>query len=252
MHSPLVHHTSNVIMYNGGKTQHVSNPVTSDILLTIFYNKVKLVTLNCSPCDLQKLSAGYLYHRGIIKTPGDISDIDCREVPGETEKTYRYYIYFRGKAAAVSKPPEELLHELQSVDSATKYSAQYLLQLINELDNHSAAFRITGGVHSTALAANSDLLAIFEDIGRHNAVDKVLGHLFLANIPPKDKCLLLTGRIAPEIVSKAAFAGIPLVVSRAAPTRLAIEQGEQLGITLVGFARGQKMYIFTNAERVIL
>jgi len=251
MHSPLVHHTSNVIMYNGGKTQPVSNPVTTDILLTVFYNKVELVTLNCSPCDLQKLAMGYLFYRGIVKTPGDISDIDCREVPGETGKINRYNIYFRGKVETLSKPPEDF-HKLQPVNSAAKYNAQDLLQLINELDNHSAAFRITGGVHSTALAANSDLLAIFEDIGRHNAVDKVLGHLFLANIPPKDKCLLLTGRIAPEIVSKAAFAGIPLVVSRAAPTRLAIEQGEQLGITLVGFARGQKMYIFTNAERVIL
>jgi voltage-gated potassium channel Kch len=93
-------------------------------------------------------------------------------------------------------------------------------------------------------------LVRYEDIGRHNAVDKVIGHAFLRQIPLHDKCLFLSGRIASEILYKVARAGFPMIVSRSAPTFKAVEQAEQLGITVVGFARGPRFNLYCHEHRV--
>ena len=96
------------------------------------------------------------------------------------------------------------------------------------------------------------MICMFEDIGRHNAVDKVLGYAFLHGISSQDKILLLSGRIASEILLKAARAQIPLVLSRSAPTGLTIDLAEELNITVVGFARGKRLSVYTHPERVLL
>jgi FdhD protein len=92
---------------------------------------------------------------------------------------------------------------------------------------------------------------MYEDIGRHNAVDKVLGYAFLNEINTEDKCLLLSGRVASEILIKAARAHIPVVLSRTAPTGLTIDLAEELNITVVGFARGDRFSVYSHPERVI-
>ena len=93
---------------------------------------------------------------------------------------------------------------------------------------------------------------MYEDIGRHNAVDKVLGYAFLNNISTSDKCLLISGRVASEILIKAARANIPLLLSRSAPTGLTIELAEEMNIAMVGFARGQRFSIYSHPEKVLM
>jgi len=107
-------------------------------------------------------------------------------------------------------------------------------------------------VHGAALANHSGLLFMFEDIGRHNAVDKVLGKAFLNEINTSDKCLLLSGRIASEILIKAARSNIAFILSRSAPTELTIELAEELEIAVVGFARGDHLNIYSHPEKVIM
>jgi FdhD protein len=130
------------------------------------------------------------------------------------------------------------------------YSPAHLLKVINELDATSYTFQQTGGVHSAGLADNRQLLFRYEDIGRHNAVDKVIGQAFLQQIDLSDKCLLLSGRIAAEILMKTARNGIPLILSRSAPTMMAVETAEKLGLTVVGFARGQRFNLYCQSERI--
>lgn len=115
----------------------------------------------------------------------------------------------------------------------------------------SETYRLTRGVRNTALATLDEIILFRDDIGRHNAVDKIVGHLFLRHIPLQDKVLLTTGRLTSEILIKAARVGIPVLVSRNIGTSLAIELAESLGITLIGFARGGRFTVYSGRERLI-
>ncbi|MCK5427578.1 MAG: formate dehydrogenase accessory sulfurtransferase FdhD, partial [Thermodesulfovibrionia bacterium] len=115
----------------------------------------------------------------------------------------------------------------------------------------SELFRSTGGVHSAALCDAHEMLVFAEDIGRHNAVDKVIGYAFLENIPMQNKILLLSGRLSSEIINKAVRAKVPLLISRAAPTDIAVETAKKYNLTLIGFLRGQKLNVYSNPQRLI-
>jgi FdhD protein len=110
---------------------------------------------------------------------------------------------------------------------------------------------VTGCFHGAALSDGEKILVFAEDIGRHNAVDKVIGHAILAKIPFSKKIMFVSCRLSSEIVSKCSRWGIPILVSRAAATDLAIEIAETSGMTLVGFARGDHMNIYTNPHRIM-
>jgi FdhD protein len=142
--------------------------------------------------------------------------------------------------------------QLEPVQSEHLFSAVLIPKMIALLEEQSETFRLTGGVHGAALADSENMFVMYEDIGRHNAVDRVLGYAFLNRIDTADKLLLLSGRVSSEILIKAARRGVPLVVSRSAPTKLAVELAEQFGITVVGFARGQQFSIYSHKEKIIL
>ena len=114
----------------------------------------------------------------------------------------------------------------------------------------STIYLETGGVHSAALSDGKDLLLFSEDIGRHNAVDKLIGKAFLQGISIENKVLFTSGRVTSEIVTKAGRNRFPILVSRAAASCMAISYAEDMGITLVGFARGDRMNIYTWPNRV--
>ena len=128
-------------------------------------------------------------------------------------------------------------------------SGEHLIELMKEMENKSEGFRLTGGLHNSALGGDN-ILFMSEDIGRHNAVDKVIGSLIISEQAVDDKILLLSGRVSSEIVIKAARAGIPLVLSRAAPTDLAIDLAQELNITLIGFVRDGRLNIYSHPQRI--
>ena len=105
-------------------------------------------------------------------------------------------------------------------------------------------------MHSAALADEKGLLVMYEDIGRHNALDKVMDYVFLNRITTNDKCLLLSGRVSSEILIKAARTGLPLVVSRSAPAFLAVDLSDQYNVTLAGFARGERLSVYSHEKRI--
>ncbi|MDP2960581.1 MAG: formate dehydrogenase accessory sulfurtransferase FdhD, partial [candidate division Zixibacteria bacterium] len=123
--------------------------------------------------------------------------------------------------------------------------------LMNEFEVKSSVFKSTGGTHSAALADKEKILLFKEDIGRHNAVDKILGESLIENIPWQDKLLISSGRVSSDILLKAGRAKINLIISRSAPTSLALELAQRLGITVIGFARGKRMNIYTYPMRVV-
>jgi len=143
------------------------------------------------------------------------------------------------------------LSSLGKINSSLKVKRKVLFGAMEEFEEKSHLFKTTGGNHSCALYNGEKLEVFAEDIGRHNAVDKVIGKCFLQGIETKGKTLLLSGRISWEILTKAAIAAIPLVASPSAPTSLAIHLAKKLNVTVVGFLRKERMNVYTHTWRVI-
>ncbi len=258
---PPIYQQQDIVLYQKGVMKSECVMVVNEIPLTIFLNDMELATLICSPGAYQELAVGFLLSEGLLRDLSDIKEITYNEKDGllwietvlpvpQTENFLRRQI-----ASCCGKGRASLYFvndasQLQQVQSACLFSAGLIPKLISLLEEKSSTFRLTGGVHGAALASSENMFVMYEDIGRHNAVDRVLGYAFLNRIDTSDKILLLTGRISSEILIKAARRGVPLVVSRSAPTKLALELAGQFGVTVVGFARGERFSIYSHKERI--
>jgi len=263
MPEPAISKNREITVYNHGNIEYIEDAVVQETPLTLFLNHVELATMICSPGGYKELGVGFLLTEGLVQNSSDILEISCREEDGllwiETSSPVPQTSNFlrRHIASCCGKSRAGLYfindaRQLKPIQSNASFTAAHLLKMINQLEDKSLTFQRTGGVHSAALADSTGMLCMYEDIGRHNAVDKVLGHALLNGISTDDKCLLLSGRIASEILIKAARANIPLVLSRSAPTGLTIELADEMNITVVGFARGQRFSIYSHQEKVIL
>lgn len=243
--------------YEHKRLTPICDPIVLEVPLTIFLNEVELITMACSPDAYPQLAVGYLLSEGIINQNSKIKNLD---VDGNT---------IRITAEGVSPCTNSTAHSLNTCSgkgfkiicnskeeiaccSQHYFNAEDLLHLIRILDETSHTFKRTGGVHSAALGYKSELLIRYEDIGRHNAVDKVFGNAFLNGIEVNDKCLVLSGRIASEILTKAFRNGVPLILSRSAPTLKAVELADKYGMTIVGFARGSRFNVYSHSEKILV
>ncbi|SHH16916.1 formate dehydrogenase accessory sulfurtransferase FdhD [Tepidibacter thalassicus] len=246
-----------IIKYKNGNMNREEDIVVVEYPFTIFLNEKEFVTLLCSPKSLDYLAVGFLASEGIINSKEDIHKIVV-----DKEKGYGY-VYTKDKSLILDKlygkriitsgcGKGSLFYNVvdafksKKIDSKIFINPNEIINLIKDFNVKSEVFRQTGGVHSCALC-NSDRIILFEeDIGRHNALDKIVGMCLIEDIDLHDKIILTSGRISSEIVIKIAKIKIPVIVSRSAPTSLAIDIARELNITLIGFARGEKMNIYSN------
>ncbi len=249
-----------ILRYKGGKRISEKDRVVEEVPLTIFLNQREFVTLLCSPGRYAALAVGFLRSEGLIESSADLRGVRVEEstvyvdTSGGTELVEKLY----GKRTITSGCGKgtvffNVLDSLRSkpVESSLKVRAGILLDLMSEMHEGSRLFRETGGVHSAALADGKSLLFSCEDIGRHNAVDKIVGECILNDVELGDKILLSSGRLSSEIVIKGAKLEVPFIVSRAAPTFLSVELASNLGVTLVGFARGRRLNVYTHDHRIV-
>ncbi len=241
-----------------GKSETVDS-VVKELPLTIILNGEELVTLLCSPANLRYLAVGFLYSEGLLKGKDDIKQTLVDEVRGvvrvettgdkETGEVFKRLITSGcGRGASFYSAVD--IQDQVKVDSRLQVEAGDIFDLANRFQQHSQLFRATGGVHSAALCSGKEILVFAEDIGRHNAIDKIFGQCLLEGIPTEGRMILTSGRISSEILLKVAKRKIPIIISRSAPTNLAVKLADDLGITLVGFVRGKRMNIYTNGWRV--
>jgi len=235
--------------------------IAREFSLTIILNNQELVTLLCSPTDLKYLAIGFLFSEGLLRGKDEIKKILVDDQRGvvrvETEESGELAqdVLFKrlitsgcGRGASFYSAADATG---QKVESQAKVSAPEVFALVNEFVQHSQVFKATGGVHSAALCHTKGILVFSEDIGRHNAIDKVFGECILRDIPTDDHMIITSGRISSEILLKVAKRNIPILISKSAPTNLGVRLADELGITLIGFVRGKKMNIYTNRWRVV-
>ncbi len=249
-----------VLRFTGGDRSTAELAVAREVLFTIFLNDRELVTILCSPGNLQYLAAGFLASEGFIHSKDEIKnmEIDDRlgtahiEIEGgnKTEDsliTKRLIASGCGGAATFYSVADAATPK---IESPVKISPDEVFTLVREFQHASQLYLATHGAHSAALADRGDIVIFSEDIGRHNAVDKIFGKCLLEDISTSNRIILSSGRISSEISRKVAKRGIPILISISAPTSLGLKTADKLGITLIGSVRGKKMTVYTNDWRV--
>lgn len=224
---------------------------------TIFVDDKELITLLCSPSSLEELTIGFLHSEGFIEEYSDIKKIHIDKDNGIAYVNLKTRSHLReklqGKRTITSGCGKGTLFynvldsfKSKKIEKPIDIKIEEIKSLVREFNHKSELFLNTGGVHSCALCTKFDIIIFEEDIGRHNALDKILGKALKDNLDLSDKIVLTSGRISSEMLIKVAKRGIPVIVSRSAPTSLSVELARELNITVVGFARGEKMNIYSN------
>jgi FdhD protein len=240
---------------------NIEDVVAREFPLTIVLDNQELVTLLCSPTNLKYLAAGFLLSEGLLKGKDEIKKIivDDRRgvvrVETETDRKLDRDVVFKrlitsgcGRGASFYSAADA--QSQTKVESQIEISILEVLTLVSEFQHRSQVYRATGGVHSAALCDTKRILVFNEDIGRHNAIDKVLGECILNDIATDDHIIVTSGRISSEILLKVAKRNIPMIISKSAPTNLGVSLANDLGVTLIGFVRGKRMNVYAHEWRI--
>lgn len=250
-----------ILRFYEEKQTPLKDSVARELPLTIILNDLELATLLCSPNDLKYLAVGFLYSEGLIVSKEEIKRINLDEQVGvariETTESrdleqnfFHKRVITTGCGKAIAFYNEADINGINRVDSNLQLSPLDVLYIMKDFQRRSEVYRATGGVHSAALCDTENVLVFGEDIGRHNAIDKIFGKCLLEDIPTSDRIVLTSGRISSEILFKVAKRDIPVIVSKSAPTDLGITVARELGITLIGFVRGKRMNVYAGEWRL--
>ncbi|RLE76475.1 MAG: formate dehydrogenase accessory sulfurtransferase FdhD [Thermoprotei archaeon] len=241
------------------KIEFLPDSVAVEVFLKVFVNGKPYVTFLASPSMLKELIIGNLLSEGIINGLEEIEEIRIDNSKanveilknGETKEKLSGILPLYCTEGEINKL-EKMTRGFR-IESDFKIEAKALIESFKELHKKMSVFRITGCTHGAALAnEEGKIVALAEDLGRHNAVDKVVGYAALKGLDLKSHALLTTGRVTPLLVLKAATVGIPVVCSSSAATLSSIRLAKAFNITLAGFVRGNRINIYANPQRITL
>jgi FdhD protein len=231
--------------------EEVAGDVVREQPLSVYVNGEKFLTLLCSPMMLEALVVGYLWMEKVIGDLAEITDLQISAVDGRAEVTLGH---------PVTLPTERILtsgcgggitfridHRLfPRLESSLRVRPGELGARMKDLFGAAVHYQRSRGIHGAALADRERLLLVAEDVGRHNAIDKIKGEALRRGMPTEDRVLLSTGRISSEMLLKAARMGVPIVASRTSPTEMAVALAEQLGITVCGYVRSDTLNLYAG------
>jgi FdhD protein len=248
----------NVKKYNSSIVNDVEDLIIVERPLNIFINNQHYVTLMCSPSLIEELAVGFLFSEGVINTVDDVEKINIVNEESIFITLNREITSSFGKdRALVSGCAKGSIHinmlnekGLKKIDSNCNFEANLILKWMNNFNKMPTLFQQTGGVHSCSICGNEGVEFIAEDIGRHNALDKLIGKSLIEKKDLKNKMLFTSGRVSSDILVKAARAQIPVLVSHSAPTNLVVSMAKNINLTLIGFARGNRMNIYCGSNRI--
>ena len=246
-------------------SKRLNDIVAEERPLHLFVNNTYWATILCSPSNLRELAVGHLLSEGILKSTAEIEEVDLKEKEQtchvklkkdvEVEKRMKLSrLHARIVTSACgSSSPYQYNRKPKRTRSEKVVKADVVFNSVNQLNFKAELFRKTGGVHAAAIyRADGSLVALAEDVGRHNAVDKVIGIAALKQTEFSDCFLALSGRLSGDVVFKAAEVDLPVVASLAAALSSGIQMAKQANLTLIGFVRGKRMNIYVCPERIVI
>ena len=248
-----------------GKAQKKTDYVAEETPLQLFINNTFWATILCSPTNLRELAVGHLLSEGIVKSTDEIEEVTLKETENTCIVKLKPGIKVEDRisisrlharvitSACGSGSPYQYTGKIPKVESNLTVKAQVIFDSVNQLNFKAEGFRQTGGLHVAAIYKDDgSLVALAEDVGRHNAVDKVIGMAALNKVDFDGCFLALSGRISGDVAFKAAKVGLPIVASLAAALSSGIAMAEASNLTLAGFVRGKRLNIYTEPSRIIV
>lgn len=257
--NPMPKKILTTLSYQAGQWEERRTNIISEQFIGLTVNNEPWLTFMCTPADLEALAVGFLYNEEIIETMDDVASV--RVCPEETNID----VWLNH---AVKKPEnwtrttgcsggETSLANTQPaggnivIANRGELSTERVGELIGFLSEVQDLYRETGGVHTSALSDGESILIATEDIGRHNSLDKIAGRYIMERINPARKIILTTGRISSEMIQKAGRIGAGVVISRTSPTSLSVLMADEVGITLIGYARRDRFTIYAHPEGIL-
>lgn len=231
--------------------EYVEDNVVEDVLFRVFVNGELVASMSVLPEKLEELTLGYLLTSGYIRWMEQVEDISFEENDVHIQTTHEVDVegvkeaYVNTLSEASSTPLRFVVKEQLLI-----LTPELVKTVMNELNSRGDLFQETGGTHSALIYHNEQVIAFAEDVGRFNALDKVIGEALMNQIDLKEVILATSGRLAGEMVLKASNAGVPVMCSVSAPIRSGVNIAKASDITLIGFARENRFNVYSGFERI--
>ena len=243
-------------LIEGENRRQVEGGVIDEGLLSIYVNGESLATMMCSPLQLEALTVGFLYNEVVIESAAEIALLHLNQsrsvadviLTSDEVKLPRRMILTTGCGGGVTG--QVLSESFPALASDFVAAPALITRLMRQLQGAARLYNAVRGVHTAVLGDETGVLVSAEDVGRHNAVDKVAGQALLDNIATRDRILLTSGRISSEMLGKARRMAAPIVASRTAPTSITLELAEAWNICVIGYVRQGGMRVYTHGWRL--
>lgn len=250
-----------IIRYENGQLFATEDFYVTEFPLTIMVNGEEFATIICSPTNMEELVLGFLASEGAILKRDELKSIQIDDSKGfahvELTKSLGDRFEYSTKrmiASCCGKSREFYFHNDAAIAktsmSKIELHPQQILRMMTQLQSASVIFKQTIGLHNAAISDGNTFFEHRQDIGRHNALDKLYGYCIQRHISVRDKVLIFSGRISSEILIKAAKIGVGVILSKSAPTTLAVQLVKDLNITAIGFIRDGNFNIYSHPERI--
>lgn len=264
--SLLAGHSRHAVLRSGGHTAGYTelDELAQEIPVALEYNGIAHATLLATPADLEDLAVGFSFTEGIIRKASDLYDLDIAETPKgiiiqatiasvclSLLKARRRNLAGRtGCGLCGIESLDEVRRILPAVAARPgKHDPAAMAQAVEQLSTRQPLHRLTGATHAAGWANSAgEILHVREDVGRHNALDKLIGHLLRHSVDTADGIAVISSRASFEMVQKAASAGISALIAVSAPTTYAVTLANELNVLLAGFARNDRFSVYSHPE----
>ena len=247
-----------------GESELCQDILAEEVPVALVYNGISHAVMLSSPDQLEDLALGFSLSEGILDSPSDLYDIEvsaaCRGVEVRMEISSRRFAALKERRLTLAGRTGCGLCGVESLEAVSRVEgavarrgapipASSVAKALAQMQDSQVLHRMTGAVHGVAwVSSGGDILALREDVGRHNALDKLIGHLARQGVDPASGFVLTSSRASYEMVQKSASVGIGMLVAVSAPTALAVRLAKDCNLTLAGFARGNRVVVYSHPD----